>query len=141
MYLDTAYLVKYYVNEADSAVVRALLFTGRSLTSSAWAITELTCAFQRHVREGILSAHQAHVLHDEFLMHVETGVWRMIPVTDRLLRRCSMQVRGLPAGVYVRAGDAIHLTTAAEEGEAEIWTNDRHLLAAAPYFGLTGRSV
>jgi predicted nucleic acid-binding protein len=141
VYLDTAYLVKYYVNEVDSASVRALLFTGQSLLSSSWAIAEVTCVFQRHVREGILSAHQAHVLHDEFLMHVETGVWRMIPVTDRLLRRCSMQVRGLPAGIYVRAGDAIHLTTAAEEGETEIWTNDRHLLAAAPYFGLTGRSV
>jgi predicted nucleic acid-binding protein len=141
VYVDTAYLVKYYVNEVDSPRVRSLLFTGHSLTSSSWAMNEVTCVFQRDVREGILSANQAHVLHDEFLMHVETGVWRMIPVTDRLVRRCSMQVRGLSAGVYVRAGDAIHLTTAGDEGETEIWTNDRHLLAAASYFGLTGRSV
>jgi predicted nucleic acid-binding protein len=141
VYLDTAYLVKYYVNEVDSPAVRALLSAAKSLVSSAWAINEVTCVFQRQVREGVLSAHQAHVLHDEFLMHVESGVWRMIPVTDRLIRRCSLLIRSLPAGVYVRAGDAIHLTTAADEGEAEIWTNDRHLLAAASYFGLMGRSV
>ncbi len=26
-------------------------------------------------------------------------------------------------------------------GEREVWTNDRHMLAAAAYFGLSGRSV
>jgi hypothetical protein len=33
------------------------------------------------------------------------------------------------------------LTTARDAGELEIWTNDRHMLAAAPHFGLKGRSV
>ena len=34
-----------------------------------------------------------------------------------------------------------HLVTAADSGFTEIWTNDRHMLAAAPHFGLAGRSV
>lgn len=36
--------------------------------------------------------------------------------------------------------DAVHLATAQQIGESEVWTNDRHMLAAAPYFGLRGRS-
>ena len=41
----------------------------------------------------------------------------------------------------MRTADALHLTTAAEMGERDVWTNDRHMLAAAAYFGVTGRSV
>jgi hypothetical protein len=37
--------------------------------------------------------------------------------------------------------DALHLVTAADSGFVEVWTNDRHMLAAAPHFGLVGRSV
>jgi len=33
------------------------------------------------------------------------------------------------------------LVTAADSGFREVWTNDRHMLAAAPYFELAGRSV
>ncbi|HEY6732966.1 MAG TPA: hypothetical protein VI256_04100, partial [Roseiarcus sp.] len=46
-----------------------------------------------------------------------------------------------PADVPLRAGDAIHTATALESGETEIWTNDRHLLAAVAHFGLAGRSA
>jgi predicted nucleic acid-binding protein len=45
-----------------------------------------------------------------------------------------------PAGRSL-AGDAIHTATALETGETEIWTNDRHLLAAVAHFGLAGRSA
>ncbi|MBZ5727663.1 MAG: hypothetical protein LAP87_22025 [Acidobacteriia bacterium] len=38
-------------------------------------------------------------------------------------------------------GDAAHLATAQEMGEREIWTSDRHLLAAASHFGLEGRTA
>jgi predicted nucleic acid-binding protein len=41
----------------------------------------------------------------------------------------------------LRAGDAIHIVSAVEAGFNEIWTNDRHLLAAAAHFGLKGRCV
>ena len=43
--------------------------------------------------------------------------------------------------LHIRSADAIHLVSAAEADETEIWTADRGMLVAAPGFGLTGRSV
>jgi hypothetical protein len=34
-----------------------------------------------------------------------------------------------------------YLCAAGEAGFTEVWTNDRHMLGAAPAFGLRGRSV
>ena len=141
MYLDSAYLAKYYLNEPDSVAVRAAIGRAQVRVSSIWVIPEMTCIFHRHVREGVLSATHARSLLDTFLQHVDHGIWNVVPVTDALLRRCSTIVSALPSGVFLRAGDAVHLTTASALGEHEVWTNDRHLLAAAPHFGLMGRSA
>jgi len=141
MYLDSAYIAKFYVNERDSSAVRALIRRADSLVTSAWSLGEVACVFHRHMREGSLSPAQSRELARAFLKHTESGLWTMIPVTDVLLKRMSVRVNASAAGVYLRAGDAVHLITAQDLGEHEIWTNDRHLLSAAPDFGLIGRSV
>ena len=64
-----------------------------------------------------------------------------MPVTNLILRRVEHLTRTLPTIIFLRAGDAIHIVSAVEAGFHEIWTNDRHLLAAATHFGLQGRSV
>ncbi len=46
-----------------------------------------------------------------------------------------------PPDLFIHTAAAVHLGTAHEIGEREVWTNDRHMLAEAAYFGLTGRSV
>jgi predicted nucleic acid-binding protein len=141
VYLDSAYIAKFYVNERDSNAVRALIRRADSLVSSAWALGEVTCAFHWHRREGSLSNSQCRELISAFMKHVNAGVWGLIPISAALLKRMTSLVSAAPVGVYLRAGDAIHLTTAQDIGETEIWTNDRHLLAAAPHFGLLGQSV
>jgi predicted nucleic acid-binding protein len=141
MYLDSAYVAKFYVNEPDAAAVRKLIRRAPMVCSSSWALLEVTCVFHRHVREGSLTAAQGRELMKVFRAHVESGIWNLVPVSDALLKKCVALIRGLPSAVPLRAGDAIHLATALEVGEPEIWTNDRHLLAAAAHFGLVGRSV
>lgn len=141
MYLDSAYIAKYYVNEPDASAVRKLIRRAAHICSSGWALIEVTCVFQRHVREGSLTAAQGRELIDLFRAHVESDAWNLVPVTDALLRTTATLVRALPPAVPLRASDSIHLATALEAGEPEIWTNDRHLLAAATHFGIVGRSV
>jgi predicted nucleic acid-binding protein len=62
-------------------------------------------------------------------------------VNEALLRRTSALLIAAPSTLFVRTADAVHLVTAQEAGEQEIWTNDRHMLAAAGYFGVAGRSI
>jgi predicted nucleic acid-binding protein len=49
--------------------------------------------------------------------------------------------RKLPASVFLRGADAIHLATASEAGLGVVYSNDAHLLAAARDFGIEGRDV
>ena len=80
-------------------------------------------------------------LSSRFYEHVEDGLWKLIPVHEALLRRTSALIVSAPHDLIIRTADAVHLATAHEIGEREVWTNDRHMLASAAYFGLTGRSV
>lgn len=121
--------------------MRALLRGADSVVTSIWAVCEVACVFHRHWREGRLTPAQHGELASAFLQHVEDGVWTLSPVTERILMRVATLVRGLPCEVHLHAGGAIHLATAQDLGEREVWTNDRHMLAAARHFGLLGRSV
>jgi predicted nucleic acid-binding protein len=141
LYFDTAYLAKCYLNEDDSGPVRNLAFGADGLYSSSWCIAELACVFQRHIREAQLTLAQAARLRDLFLTDVQDGVWSLVPISERFLLRVESLIRALPSSMYLRAGDAIHLAAAQGAGFTEIWSNDRHLLQAAPAFGLTGKSV
>jgi uncharacterized protein len=141
MYLDSSYIAKFYVNEPDSEPVRSLISTARQLTSSAWAMAEVVCAFHRHRREGSLNEPEFRRTLGAFIDHVDAGFWTLLPVDDRILRRMGLIILGLPSTVFLRAGDAVHLTTAQDAGEREIWTNDRHMLAAATHLGIRGRSA
>ena len=141
LYFDTAYLGKCYWNEPAGKLVRDLAQQADGLYSSAICIAEMACLAHRKVREGPTTATDARVRRDLFLEDVNSGVIVAVPVTERLLRRVEATTRALPASCFLRTFDALHLVTAADEGFTEVWTNDRHMLAAAPHFGLVGRSV
>jgi len=141
VYLDTSYIAKFYFNEPDSARVRKLVRGADAIYSSLWAAAEFHAVVHRRLREGSASPKDAHALASRFFEHVEEGLWKLIPLNEALLRRTSTLMVSAPVNLFIRTADAVHLATAREIGERDVWTDDRHMLAAAPYFGLTGRSV
>lgn len=141
MYLDTSYIAKFYFNEPESSRVRELVRQADAIHSSLWAFAEFHAVVHRRLREGSSSPDDARDLVSHFSKHVEEGLWHLIPVTGALLRRTSALMVSAPRNLFIRTADAVHLATAYDLGERDVWTNDRHMLAAVSYFGLTGRSV
>jgi predicted nucleic acid-binding protein len=141
MYFDSAYIAKYYLNDIDAGAVRIVLSRAPRRVSSDWALVEVTSAIHRRIRERLLSIGEGREMMELFTAHVSDGMWDLLPITDPLLRKTAILFRTLPANFPLRAGDALHLATALDAAETEIWTGDRHLLAAANHFGLIGRCV
>jgi predicted nucleic acid-binding protein len=141
VYFDTSYIAKFYFNEPESPRVRELVRKADAIHSSLWALAEFHAVLHRRLREGASSPNDARDLASRFSEHVELGLWNLIPVNEPLLRRTGALMVSAPRDLFIRTADAVHLTTALEVGERDVWTNDRHMLAAAAYFGLTGRSV
>jgi predicted nucleic acid-binding protein len=141
LYFDTSYIAKFYFNEPESSRVRDLVRSADAIYSSLWAMAEFHAVLHRRVREGSYSRVNASDLASRFSAHIGDGLWNLIPVTEGVLRRTSALILSAPQSLFIRTADAVHLTTAQEAGEREVWTNDRHMLASAAYFGLSGQSV
>jgi len=141
VYLDTSYIAKFYFNEPDSSQVRKLVRRADAIHSSFWAFAEFHAVVHRRLRENSTSLSDARDLISHFTEHIEQGLWHLVPVTEALLRRTSALMLSAPSNLFVRTADAVHLATALDLGEYDVWTNDRHMLEAASYFGLRGRSV
>ena len=141
MYLDTSYIAKFYFNEPESPRVRKLVRSADVIHSSLWALAEFHAVIHRRLREGLSSPSDARELASRFSEHVREGLWNLIPVHEALLRRTSALLVSAPHDLFLRTADAVHLVSAQDIGERDVWTNDRHMLAAASHFGLTGRSV
>lgn len=65
-------------------------------------------------------------------------MWTWLPFDGIVQNAVEQAFLGLDARVFLRTGDAIHLATASLNGFTAIHSHDRHVLAAAAAFGLTG---
>ena len=92
-------------------------------------------------REGFLATADAQRVWTQFGQDEGQGLWTFFPVTADLVRQACGIVEGLSGSVFIRSADGLHLRCAKEQGFTEIYSNDRHLLAAAPHFGLVGKNV
>jgi predicted nucleic acid-binding protein len=140
MYFDTAYIAKFYLNEPESERIRTLVAEAGSVYSSSWAMAEFHTVVVRHFREGRLAQNRMEFVAARFDYDLAVGLWQLTPVTSSVLRQTANFLLSAPR-LLIRAGDAVHLTTAFMLGEREVWTNDRHMTLAAPSFHLTARSL
>jgi predicted nucleic acid-binding protein len=141
IYFDTSYLAKCYLNETGSGAVRQLAQSQSSLVCCEYGRIELTSTFHRNLREGLLTKLQYEVLARQFESDDQSGVWTWLPLTADLCRKTAARIYALPHSTFIRAGDVLHLTSAAENGFTKIYSNDRHLQASAALFKLEAVNV
>ena len=140
-YFDTAYLLKCYVKEHGWEAVRAFARGRRRIACSAYGRMELFAALHRKLREGELTGSQVSVVLRQLDVDETERLWEWIPLSSAIIEAVEDAFRNLPRDVFLRTGDAVHLISARAHGFAEICSNDKHLLRAAPHLGLTGRDV
>ena len=140
IYFDTSYLVRLYYQDAGAEVVRALAATDH-VACATHGQAEMMAAFHRKLREGAIRPTAYAALMGQVRAHIEAGAFRWLAQDGEIFSRLRNVYQKLPAVVFLRAADAIHLATAAESGFRIVYSNDAHLLAAAKHFGIEGRNL
>ncbi len=137
-YWDSAYIAKFYLNEAESDRVRALGESEGQASCSRFGYLETVSVFHRKMREGTISPGGLRELCSQLEEDSDAGLWTWLPVSPAVLGFASATLRQLPKGVVLRAGDALHLATARSNEIEKVFSNDVRLLSAAHHFGVTG---
>jgi predicted nucleic acid-binding protein len=140
IYFDTSYLVRLYYQDAGADAVRALAATDH-VACAAHGQGEMMAAFHRKLREGVIRPNAYAALLGQVQAHIDAGAFRWLVQDAEVLLRIRHVYRKLPASVFLRGADAIHLATAAEAGFRIIYSNDAHLLSAAKQFSIEGKNV
>jgi hypothetical protein len=136
IYFDSCYIAKFYLAEPDSPGVATFANSNANIGCLLIGKAEVVAVFHRKPREGIVDMSGFHLLCDQFESDCASGLWLWRPVDDALLASSTRRVRRLSFTTFLRAADGLHLTCAAEEGCTAVHTSDRHMIAAAPAFGL-----
>jgi predicted nucleic acid-binding protein len=140
-YYDSSYLLKLQCPESGSAAVRAHAATVDVIFCSLHGRAEFISASHRKIREGAATPDVLFALLDQLHADTAAGALHWLSITEVLIARVEAVYRVAPPDTFLRAADALHLASAADQGFAEIYSNDRHLLNAAPLFGLRGMNV
>ncbi|MGH8541358.1 MAG: type II toxin-antitoxin system VapC family toxin [Stenotrophobium sp.] len=129
LYLDTSVLVPLFVQEPESAAVRAWfeVNAAKTLVISDWTLTEFASAMGIKVREKELKPDQARTA-CALMDKLATGSFKVLTPArgdySKAAERLGQHALGL------RAGDALHLAIAENEGVACFYTLDRRLIEA-----------
>jgi len=140
-YFDSAYIAKFYLDEPESEAVRRLAESLGQVRCAVIGRVEVAAAFHRKFREGAFDAGAFREVMGQFDDDCDQGLWTWLPLTTALAASAAAAFARLPRPVFLRAADALHLICAQEHGLPEIYTNDRHMSAAARHFRLKPMTV
>ncbi len=141
IYFDAAYITKCYVAEPGSEEVLELAQSHPGRACAIHGRAEFFSAIRRHVREANLPRPEAEKVLRQFLLDEAADLWSFLPLHRGVVEAACVHLSALPDAVPCRAADALHLMCAMRNGFQAIYSNDRHLLAAAPHFGIEGINV
>ncbi len=140
IYFDSSYIVRLYFEDPGWQQVREIA-AADLIASCLLGRAETLAAFHRRFREGMLTRRALRFVFAQFMSECDAAAFQWLPLSAVLIDGLKEVYSNLPRSVPLRAGDAIHLACAAENGFREIYSNDARLLAAAESFGLSGRNV
>lgn len=140
-YFDASYLVRLYLQDYGFEQVRELAASASAVACAWHAQAEVVAALHRAFRESRLPQEVYRSALDQFIHDSKDGLVHWLPLTDLVQRRLERFFRKAGATTFLRAADALHLACAAQHGYTEVFSHDRHFLAAAPLFGLKGINV
>ena len=132
-YLDTSFLIPYYLTEDTSEQVQAILRAAPpgTLATSDWTIAEFTSALTRLYREDALD--DPRVVGDELLAHT-ASVYTVLDVKPVAFRSTRDLLLYDPS-LNLRGPDALHLAIVRRNDET-LYTLDRKLLDCAAALGI-----
>ena len=133
---DTSAVAKFYVPEKESRAIRKSLEEADQVCLSELARTELMAVFHRRLREGSWRQRDFVAAVRQFQHDDVTGFWTWLPVDSFILRAAAETFATLPATIFLRASDCIHLVTAMRHDFTELMTFDAHQSKAAAALGL-----
>jgi len=140
IYLDASYLVRLYFEDPGFEAVRSLAATDH--VACAWhGQAETIAAFHRKLREKAIKPTQYRALLEQFAIDQKAGAITWLPAGPEILERIAAVYADLPGTVYLRAADALHLSTASLHGYQSVYSNDSHLIAAASQFSVAGKNI
>ncbi len=141
IFCDTSTVAKLYVPEPESEAVRLRLEAEDEVCVSELARAELMAVFHRRLREGRWSQADFSIAVRQFSADDLGGFWTWLPLDGTTTTAAANVYATLPASVFLRSADCLHLVTALRHNFDEIHTHDRHQTAAASALGLTPVSI
>ena len=136
IFCDTSMVAKLYVVEAESKAVRALLEKVDQRFVSDLVRVELMGVFHRQLREKIWPRQKFDAAVRQFNTDDIGGFWTWLPLDSAIIEAAAKTYATLPATVFLRAADCLHLITGLHHNFPGIHTYDRHQALAAPTLGL-----
>lgn len=141
IYLDSSYLFRLYLRGAQTKPIEDFLQSGETVACAMHGKTELYSAFHRGFRENVYPLSQVEKMIEQVNLDTRQEYLHWFSITEKTISFTQSVYSKAPATCFLRGADALHLACARENGFKEIYSNDKHLLAAASFFGLKGKNI